>query len=147
MHIVLNHLKTLTSVKVSSVKCSNLQCSTAKKIIGLTITGVIFVTTMYKFCDAETCVTSMAFIRVSVWFEHQLGRLTTAMECFRGLLRVQSLQEYSRSIPQFRAGTFPSTHFPICLSVCLFLARQPPMGQGRLIHEISRSHTTTHDSR
>jgi hypothetical protein len=29
----------------------------------------------------------------------------------------------------------------------LFLARQPPVGQGLLIHEVSRSHTTTHHSR
>ena len=28
-----------------------------------------------------------------------------------------------------------------------FLARQPPLGQGLLIHEVSRSHTTTHHSR
>jgi len=26
----------------------------------------------------------------------------------------------------------------------LFLARQPPVAQGLLIHEVSRSHTTTH---
>ena len=31
--------------------------------------------------------------------------------------------------------------------VCLFLALQPPVGHGLLIHEISRSHTTTHHSR
>ena len=30
---------------------------------------------------------------------------------------------------------------------CLFLARQPPVGHGLLIHEVSRSHTTTHHSR
>jgi len=30
------------------------------------------------------------------------------------------------------------------LLACLFLARQPPVGQGFLIHEVSRSHTTTH---
>jgi hypothetical protein len=28
----------------------------------------------------------------------------------------------------------------------LFLAWQPPVGQGLLIHEVSRSHTTTYDS-
>ena len=28
-------------------------------------------------------------------------------------------------------------------SFCLFLARQPPVGQGLLIYEVSRSHTTT----
>ena len=28
-----------------------------------------------------------------------------------------------------------------------FLARQPPVGQGLLIHEVSRSHTTTHHNR
>jgi len=37
-----------------------------------------------------------------------------------------------------------------CLSsylfVCLFLARQPPVGQGLLTHQVSRSHTTTHHS-
>jgi len=31
--------------------------------------------------------------------------------------------------------------------VCLFLARQPKLGQGLLIYEVSRSHTTTHHSR
>jgi len=30
--------------------------------------------------------------------------------------------------------------------VCLFLARQPPVGQSLLIHEVSRSHTMTHHS-
>jgi len=30
------------------------------------------------------------------------------------------------------------------LFVCLSLARQPPLGQGLLIHEVSRSHTTHH---
>ena len=29
----------------------------------------------------------------------------------------------------------------------LFLARQPPVGHDLLIHEVSRSHTTTHHSR
>jgi len=32
-------------------------------------------------------------------------------------------------------------------AVCLFLARQPTVGQDLLIHEVSRSHTTTHHSR
>jgi hypothetical protein len=31
--------------------------------------------------------------------------------------------------------------------VCLFLARQPPAGQGLLSHEVPRSHITTHPSR
>ena len=36
----------------------------------------------------------------------------------------------------------------IIISRCLlFLAQQPPVGQGLLIHEVSRSHTTTHGSR
>jgi len=29
----------------------------------------------------------------------------------------------------------------------LFLTQQPPLGQGLLIHEVSRSHTTTEHSR
>jgi len=32
------------------------------------------------------------------------------------------------------------------LWVCLFLAQQSPVGQSLLIHEVSRSHTTTHHS-
>ena len=31
--------------------------------------------------------------------------------------------------------------------ICLFFARQPPVGQGLLIHEVSRSHSTSHHSR
>ena len=31
-----------------------------------------------------------------------------------------------------------------CCVFCLILARQPPVGQGFLILEVSRSHTTTH---
>jgi hypothetical protein len=30
--------------------------------------------------------------------------------------------------------------------ICLFLAQQPPVGQGLLIHQASTSHTTTHHS-
>jgi len=29
----------------------------------------------------------------------------------------------------------------------LYVAQQPPVGQGLLIYEVSRSHTTTHHSR
>jgi len=38
-----------------------------------------------------------------------------------------------------------STHITIivCLFVCLFLARQPPVGEGLLINEVSRSHDHT----
>jgi hypothetical protein len=31
--------------------------------------------------------------------------------------------------------------------VCMFFAQQPPVGQGLLIHEVSRSHSTKHRSR
>jgi len=31
-----------------------------------------------------------------------------------------------------------------CNFACLFLAQQAPVGQGLLIHEVSKSHTTTH---
>ena len=37
--------------------------------------------------------------------------------------------------------------FDVCLFVCLFLAQQPPVGQGLLFREVSRSHTTTHHGR
>jgi len=34
-------------------------------------------------------------------------------------------------------------HFVVqFLLICLFLAQQPPVGQGLLIHKVSRSHTT-----
>jgi hypothetical protein len=32
-------------------------------------------------------------------------------------------------------------------NIYIFLAQQPPVGQSVLIHEVSRSHTTTHHSR
>jgi len=37
--------------------------------------------------------------------------------------------------------------FVSTLLVCLFLARQLSVSQGLLIHEVSKSHTTTHHSR
>jgi len=37
--------------------------------------------------------------------------------------------------------------FPQLTFVCFFLAQQPTLGQGLLIHEVSRSHPTTHYSR
>jgi len=37
-------------------------------------------------------------------------------------------------------------HFTLLKFVCLFLVRQPPVGQGLLIHEVSKSHTMTHHS-
>ena len=41
---------------------------------------------------------------------------------------------------------WPARH-GVCLFVCLFLARQPPVGHGPLIHDVSRSHTKTHHIR
>ena len=35
----------------------------------------------------------------------------------------------------------------VMVFICLFLARQPQLGQGLLIHEVSRSHTTAHHIR
>ena len=35
----------------------------------------------------------------------------------------------------------------VMLCYVMLLAHQPPVGQGLLIHEVSRSHTTTHHSR
>jgi len=43
--------------------------------------------------------------------------------------------------------TFHSERWSLVTFVCLLLVRQPPVGQGHLIHEVSRSHTTTHHSR
>jgi hypothetical protein len=43
-----------------------------------------------------------------------------------------------RSIAKFNFNT---------TTVCVLLARQPPLSQGLLIHEVSRSHTTTYHSR
>jgi len=37
--------------------------------------------------------------------------------------------------------------FTLRVFFVLFLAQQPQVGQGLLIHEVSRSHTTTHHSR
>jgi len=36
---------------------------------------------------------------------------------------------------------------PIRILLCLYLARQPSVGKSFLIHEVYRSHTTTHHIR
>ena len=40
----------------------------------------------------------------------------------------------------------PNSFFHSSILLLFFLVRQPPVGQGLLIHEVSRSHTTTHQS-
>ena len=77
----------------------------------------------------------------------QRPRLTTHITCKR-----QTSMTLSRSNPQFQqsSGRRPSPQtarhrdWP---EVCLLPAQQPPLGQGLLIIEVSRSHTTTHHSR
>ena len=47
-------------------------------------------------------------------------------------------------------SVFNVMHIPcnrLTVQSFLFLARQPPVDQGLLVHEVSRSHTTTHHSR
>jgi hypothetical protein len=51
-----------------------------------------------------------------------------------------------------RSNFFQSTGISVNISLyvdvsLLFLAQQPPVGQVLLIHEVSRSHSTTHHSR
>jgi len=75
---------------------------------------------------------------------------------------VTTVQERNNKECRFSVTVFGSvcrvSHFPVrcLLSVhttvwhvqCFFyLAQQPPVDQGLLIHEVSRSHTTTHHSR
>jgi hypothetical protein len=38
-------------------------------------------------------------------------------------------------------------HPTLDCAVVLFMGREPPVGQNLLIHEVSRSHTTTHHSK
>jgi len=47
-----------------------------------------------------------------------------------------------QSFDTINCGLFRTT-----LNNFFFWAQQPPVGQGLLIHEVSRSHTTTHHSR
>jgi hypothetical protein len=53
---------------------------------------------------------------------------------------IDSLYRVKCQIPGSYISVLPVT-------VCLFLAQQPPVDQGLLILEVSRLHTTTHDSR
>jgi len=46
-----------------------------------------------------------------------------------------------------RQKIVPNTLLVCFLIIYFFLARQPSVGQGLLIHEVSGSHTTTHHSR
>jgi hypothetical protein len=52
------------------------------------------------------------------------------------------LKHFEATRPEFSLRSF----FPGSIQR-LFLTQQPPVGQGLLIHEVSRSHTTTHHSR
>jgi hypothetical protein len=51
--------------------------------------------------------------------------------------------------PQIEISEYETVYFFYfnSLFVCLFLAQQSPAGHGLLIHDVSKSHTTTHCSR
>ena len=58
--------------------------------------------------------------------------------------------ERSRILPKpikIKSHMFPPALQALVLHKFFFSPRQPPVGHGSLIHEVSRSHTTTHHSR
>jgi hypothetical protein len=64
---------------------------------------------------------------------------------------IRSGQDFYRSalamsVPGLQTIVNPGYHVT-GLFVCLFLELRPPVGQGTLMHEVSRSHTMTHHSR
>ena len=59
---------------------------------------------------------------------------------------IRFLQAVTRSVSVSQT-TLRNCRLEVCLFVCLFLAREPAVGHGLLIHEISRSHTRKHHSR
>jgi len=78
---------------------------------------------------------------MDVWghlpFNAFVNYLRNSFECSRYLLFVYDIETF-RNVNLLEL---------IMSWFCLFLARQPPVGQGLLIHGDSRSHTTTHHSR
>ena len=53
----------------------------------------------------------------------------------------------TRTVSNIRKKVSPTLGYPLSKSnLPFFLAQQPPVGQGLLIHEVSISHTTTHHS-
>ena len=66
----------------------------------------------------------------------------------------QSATTPRRTVTELATGSiiFPQIHTllqPVTANIVhlFFLAQQPPMGQGLLIHEVSKSYTTTHHRR
>ena len=47
--------------------------------------------------------------------------------------------------PSFSCTSVVIADVFVCLFIYLFLARKPPVGHDLLIHEVSRSHTHTHN--
>ena len=62
-----------------------------------------------------------------------------------GFRNLERLLKTSPATLLFRKVT-PAVERTTCMYVC-FWRDSPPVGQGLLIHEVSRSHTTTHHSR
>ena len=68
-----------------------------------------------------------------------VGQIIVAIHVTKHLADVHSHIETLKSVINFLVRMF-------IVRNCLFLARQPPVGRGLLIHEVSRSHTTTRHS-
>ena len=104
---------------------------------------------VFSFCHAVS--RKCRFTQVTGWELWQFSDGLEAMQLF--YCEVFPLKMFYRrasivltSIIRTAAGT-KKLPYTLELLVCLCLERQPPVGQGLLIHEICRSHTTTHHNR
>jgi hypothetical protein len=93
----------------------------------------------YPHWQADTVVLHVEFYEFETW---SVTSKHIWMVC-----RVSTLRKTLANKRKVIGGLKSLSEALFRLYCCLFLERQPPVGQGLLIHEVSRSHTTTHHSR
>jgi hypothetical protein len=85
--------------------------------------------------------TNLHYVSTLLEYQHLMRRVTQGLAAIVLVLHVVTLLcGYASTIHLFVSLKHKDT-------LPFYLARQPPVGQGLLIHEVSRSHTTTHHIR
>jgi len=110
-----------------------------------------FESTVFVFVFRRVRKIAAASFVIRVCLSVRMERLVLNWKDFR---EIWYLIVFRKSVKKIEVSCKPNmknvyfTRIPMYIyDNCLFLARQPPVGQGLLIHEVSRSHLTTHHSR
>jgi len=122
--------------------------------------SVILIAVLYKHSYERTSYLRISEITDEIFWFRNFGPQLKWVKCVRVPIQAFPINFNLLTFPTFFIMfvhcVYELTLFmELCITIlttfepvyCLFLTRQPPVGQGLVIHQVSRSHTKTHHNR